>query len=186
MKKKINKYFLLIILFQYTNSLYAQKETFEHLVMWSEKELLTWRDYKKVSKTSVGKKAVSHIGLRFVPIFDTDTLAKLEVLPYFDKRYSITYVLNDKLLKHEQFHFNIAELYARKIRKRFSEIDSKNAPLLTYNLIVNSLKVEYNSYQINYDRNTNHGVKFIDQKNWEKKITLELEKLKAYKLKYSF
>jgi predicted secreted Zn-dependent protease len=44
---------------------------------------------------------------------------------YFDKDQSWMMVKNAYVLQHEQIHFNISELYARKIRKSADSLSQK-------------------------------------------------------------
>jgi len=185
MKISLYKNLVLLIIFLGTNFVCAQHSSsneLDSLIFWSESELLTWNDFKKNKKREINKNAISEIGLRFIPVFNNDVIHRLEVLPFFDKKVSRTNIINDYVLKHEQFHFNIAELYARKIRKYFKVMHDKKQRIKDYQLVIDRFKIEYYSYQNNYDRITKHGASLKEQKNWEKKINLELEHLKYFKL----
>lgn len=86
------------------------------------------------------------------------------------------------LLKHEQVHFDITELYVRKMRK---EILSKNYTLKKFNKSVSKILKKYsretNSFQNSYDKETKHSVNKDAQAKWNALIEKELMKLDEFK-----
>ena len=95
--------------------------------------------------------------------------------------------LNPYLLKHEQTHFDIAELYARKLRQALKKyIVSKDKLInpdwkLQYILFINNHRSRH--YQKKYDRQTKHSNRRTAQREWNAKITDELNELKEYEVK---
>ena len=87
---------------------------------------------------------------------------------------------NDKIaLQHEQLHFDIAEVYARKIRKAFDSLNIKKCKTeYIYNGIYIRLGKACEEYQDKYDSEVYFDS--IQQKKWGSKVTLELERLKKY------
>jgi hypothetical protein len=81
--------------------------------------------------------------------------------------------LDRQLLDHEQLHFDLAELAARKIRKRFegfreSCLDGDDpAPIQA---MVAEVDRELQEEQHRYDRETNHGVNVRMQDQWRRKV----------------
>ena len=91
---------------------------------------------------------------------------------FFDKSKSWTKAADNKeLLAHEQLHFDITELFTRKLRKKLSELndpcgkDSKKVQG-----IYDKNFEELNRYQIRYDKETEHSMIETTQKTWEEKI----------------
>ena len=82
------------------------------------------------------------------------------------------------LLKHEQLHFDIAELFCRKINLKFRELQSNNIKNFdTYQNAYSSLWNECRKYQKEYDFETYHGF-FKDTNNeWILKIKSELNNI---------
>jgi hypothetical protein len=80
---------------------------------------------------------------------------------------------NEELLKHEQLHFDMAEIAARKIRRRFDETkeactsDEDNPPL---NRFVGEVTRDYRQEQARYDQETKHGTLLFGQGKWESRV----------------
>jgi hypothetical protein len=89
--------------------------------------------------------------------------------------------MQDSLLLHEQIHFNICELIARKLRARYKE--EVNASDISnvyedYNKMMKELMGMSNLYDIE-----TFGIYYPAQVKWKKKIDEELEQLRDYELK---
>ena len=82
---------------------------------------------------------------------------------------------------HEQGHFNIAELFARKLRKAFAEYNF-NAHTVGKDIdklfILN--KQERNEMDALYDKETNRSQNGQQQVLWNKKIKSELDNFKQF------
>lgn len=80
---------------------------------------------------------------------------------------------NDELLKHEQLHFDMAEIAARKIRRRFSEAHdacSDDGDLEAINRFVGEVTRDYRQEQAKYDQETKHGTFLFGQGKWESRV----------------
>ena len=81
-------------------------------------------------------------------------------------------------LIHEKYHFNIVELYARKIRKDLQEkkvfIESNN-----FQTYVDSVWNQVEVMQSKYD-SSNFSRISDEQIKWQEKIDLQLDSLKNY------
>ena len=77
------------------------------------------------------------------------------------------------LLRHEQLHFDLAELTAAKIRRRLSELKGPCA-LPDRDAVVEKIVVEltdeFGKEQTRYDAETAHGTKPQVQQQWEKRV----------------
>jgi hypothetical protein len=91
----------------------------------------------------------------------------------------------DYVLAHEQLHFDIAELYARRIRKALGEAELEgDDPVRVRFAFENRLReirtellTELDATQERYDRESGHGKAKRMQKSWNKKIEAELGKV---------
>lgn len=76
-------------------------------------------------------------------------------------------------LEHEQYHFNITEIYARKLNDYLSNNPGfENSEALNE---LNRLRLELYQEQSNYDNATDHGLNVLTQHIWEYKIDSILE-----------
>lgn len=73
-----------------------------------------------------------------------------------------------ELLSHEKYHIKITELYARKAKKRISELTvfDKNE----IKNILENIEIEERAFQKKYDYDTFHSYVYGEQKKYEKKI----------------
>jgi FtsZ-binding cell division protein ZapB len=157
-------------------------------IYYSEEHDLKWRDFQgevDIASTSFSlATAVSKIDIIARKIYQGDTV-KFLVLNRFDKRVSWVkepYDTSSYLLKHEQLHFDISELYARKIRRRLTEIQSNCQSIESFDFKneVNKILDECDLQDEKYDFETHHGVLKEEQARWNEEIKSELAELEAY------
>lgn len=84
-------------------------------------------------------------------------------------------------LNHEQKHFDICELYARKLRREIS-LNIKNSGDYEkyFQKIYDNTLQEYQKFQKLYDKETLHGLNTEQQEIYNHKIITDLEKLKNF------
>ncbi|MFT6715445.1 MAG: putative secreted Zn-dependent protease, partial [Saprospiraceae bacterium] len=86
------------------------------------------------------------------------------------------------LLKHEQVHFDITELFVRKMRK---EILYRAYNLKKFNKNVSKILKKYSressSFQNQYDKETKHSLNKEAQEKWNQIVAKSLSELEAYK-----
>jgi hypothetical protein len=164
----------------------AFRDTLGDTLRWSATYRLQWPDFKGKPDQQVDFSANSACVFVFStrPTYRGDTLV-LEALlhPAFTKTAS--WVKPDKrevgLLGHEQLHFDICELYARRMRQRFVQAETG---LLTYDEVLRAeFEKEWSAYQqrqAEYDRETEHGLIPDRQAGWQKIIAEELSALEAF------
>lgn len=173
---------IIILLIFSCFSLFAQKE--ETQIVWSKGYKLTWDDFQGKPKSGSTAGAITSSGIGRDFVYDNG-LITLNTKATFNKKKSwvkenakITSVLG-----HEQGHFNITELYARKFRKAVLKTKfkkdgekAKNQLLKIYDIIDR----EWDAYQDLYDKETDLSREESKQKEWLLKIAQELEELEAY------
>jgi len=87
----------------------------------------------------------------------------------------------DYILIHEQGHFDIAEIFARKLNKEMSEYKFDNNSFKEdLKEIYQSIAIEKDSFQNQYDEETNHSINKEKQAEWQKKIDELLQEYKSY------
>lgn len=83
------------------------------------------------------------------------------------------------VLRHEQYHFNIAEVCAREIRKAAIEQKLKPATKDFFDMFTSKLNV-CNLTQKMYDDETDHSKNKEQQKLWQQKIDAQLKQLSTF------
>ena len=171
----------LIIFILLTISLvsFAQNKN-EELITWSETQKLTWSDYK--GKVQPGNDAAAstatYLGIEYS--FNRSGL-DYKITCSFSKTRSWGLHKTDDILAHEQGHFDIAEVFARKLNKQMSEyVFNKNTFKDDLKKIYMTLTTEKDVFQNQYDEETNHSIKKEKQAEWLKKIEGLLKELKVF------
>jgi hypothetical protein len=127
---------------------------------------------------------MTYVNVSAKNIFTSPEKIDFKIVCFF-KRYRSWSKLKDSesLLKHEQLHFDIAELITRKIRKGYATHISKDineTAIHIKSVFDKYYNQELDSLNAEYDAQTNHGTIPNVQKEWESKIVKELKKLEAY------
>lgn len=152
-------------------------------IEWSEDLYLNWQDYVFMK---FGREDLSGMALTSVKHSVRGGIVggepKFEVKVLFVKNDSwTTDSTSITLLAHEKLHFDIAELYGRKIRKQIDELFKRGErDLKIYNKYVRQLLADFKRFSHNYDRKTRHGRDFDEQKVWFDNVYSELDRLKLY------
>jgi hypothetical protein len=155
----------------------------EKLNYWDEHKVITWDDFKKVRKLSGNEAAKIHVATSSSFEYEDGYLV-VEVRTFMDP--SRSFVLKDEetdhLLLHEQLHFDIQEITARKIRKRIQDGTYKfNSLSRDLNKIIKEELREGSKMQSDYDKESEHSINVEKQKEWEEHIKEMFIEYKEYK-----
>lgn len=191
-KRKIYICFLLIM--QFFTCCYAQDDFDENrYILWGENIELSWDDFLlKQAKDTKGAALIScHFHYSY-SIGKAENTIVFEVYVYLEKEssWSIYHGVTDmdsnesnRVLKHEQGHFDINEIYARECRMLLSKIkaNSYEKAKKKYDRITKEIMTKLTDEQTLYDEETNHSINTEKQAEWNKKIAERLKELEAYK-----
>jgi hypothetical protein len=174
---------LFITVFACSSFIQKEKQDDESLrIYWKADQKLVWEDFQGKPVSSDPNKAYTFyqttMGSNFVGN-DVQMIIKV----YFEKNKSWVKQdsKTDKLLKHEQLHFDIGELYTRKLRKKIkdSKFTLKNLSSECSKLF-KEVEQKGHDAQKQYDAETKHSTIESAQTEWEKKIEKELKSMDAY------
>ncbi len=152
-------------------------------IYWSENDPLEWTDFKghpRFEYTSVSALTSSGIvhykGCK-------DGLINYKVRAYFEKEKSWVKeeARTDHHLQHEQIHFDITELYARKLRKILADRQFKCGEEAVFEETVSAFIENWHHDQKAYDLHSRHSLDKIAQKQWFYRIEMELSLLNDFK-----
>ncbi len=167
------------------------KETKDSIIYWNKQTKLTWKDFHGIRPehelTDYGTEAMAASAVEIsYPAMILGKSISFKVYCRFVKDKSWTKdTISKKLLAHEQLHFDIGELYARKIRQKIYLLEGQGVKNYdTYKQDIDKLLEERDSTDIKYDKETLHGAIDFAQQEWNEKIAKELEKLKEYAVDY--
>lgn len=174
------------IIFQilFASSLTAQKSPepidFNVYKEWRRFDPLEWEDFKGSRPDQYHGDAGTMVKIKAVPYL-VKKKVKYHVYALFDKTNSWALEKSPQLLKHEQLHFDIAELYARKIRKKIQQLSgNRKNDLKVYNREIRKLLQESNDFDRLYDIETLHGSLLKKQKEWEIRVERALKALNDF------
>ena len=89
--------------------------------------------------------------------------------------------MTPKLLRHEQLHFDITEVYARRLRQKLAAVRVPCAQLgSSFERLSKSVYAEWEKAEEQYDRDTNHGLKPEQQTQWEAQVQQQLAELAEF------
>lgn len=170
------RHLLFILLICFSGSIFAQDE---EVIPWSADRKLQWSDFKGTYlKTQwAAATTASSISYEFSTFEKEGRLYidfKVGCEFYPDKSWYRPELCDSLILSHEQLHFDIAELHARKMRKRLAEFqftkNIKEEVKVIYKAIIKELYILQN----NYDHETNFSRNLEKQLIWNKRIAAAL------------
>lgn len=172
----MNRAFFWSLLFAAPLMAYNPPSKESNKIFWSTDTQLQWADFKGSPKHTEGIQA-----LTFTYIDPEVENNKLSIYCYFGKNtsWSIKKFQTDYLLKHEQYHFNITELFARKLRKQIKESNLSNKGNELQKAI-NKNYYEWEKYERLYDKETNHSNNTEAQARWILDIDRQLKELSDF------
>ncbi len=164
------------------------QENVDRYQSWAPDHKLEWSDFKgsmdsaKTTQYGTMPSAVSVISISYTFDYLDTTLSGIKVFCVFNKEISWAKDTSSEcLLQHEQLHFDIYELYTRKIRKAIEEPMSLGiTDESVYKDAINGIKVEAKFRNQNYDKETYSGTIEKEQERWRQMIKCELCKMSKY------
>ena len=186
MKKKIIILFLIIP----TSLIFGQNISKDSIIEWKKDNNLSWSEFLGKPNDNIIADALTSYKIEVLPsdvvLDENDNILNyqnLTVKANFYKYHSWYIENTNQLLEHEQLHFDIAELFARKMRMEFEKLKNDNES--NFNIYVdcyNRLWKDCREMQGDYDFDTNHGRENEINLKWIDKINNELSKLNEFEL----
>ncbi len=149
---------------------------------WEASRKLRWADFLGMPDEHTIFGARTFTALRY-KLYDNDTGCRVVVRCIFLKMMSWR---SDKdtttyALQHEQGHFDISELYARKLRKAFGEYHYvKRSVHHDVAAIFEQICAEKTAFNNLYDKETIHSLNRVKQQEWIAKIAAVLDSLQEF------
>lgn len=171
----------------------------DNFILWQENKKLKIQDFKAENKDTIKINrqqflgAISAIRIEYSSFQrNKNSVPDFSIKTYFDPNESWMLLKNDYVLQHEQIHFDLTELYARKMRKSVESLRQKNVT----NISIYRKKIQHwnamkekasNQFDAdNQDYYIKIGQKILFQKNpkqeaWKKKVDRELFQYSLFK-----
>lgn len=150
-------------------------------IVWKADRKLTWNDFKGTPNPT--DPVAARTRSNFVREWSAqDATLKTTMICFFSPCLSWTRnKASEKLLRHEQGHFDITEYYKRIYYKRVAEAKYRpsNLPRILKNTY-ESITKECGIMQEAYDKETNHSLNADKQAEWDQKIAYLLNTVKDF------
>jgi Bacterial protein of unknown function (DUF922) len=178
----------MLLIFAYQSTFSQKKKTKADSICWTEGLKLKWSDFvgkPSGSVTTYGNMkalAFTYTNITATGVIQND-LPEFTIFNKFVKSKSwVADSTMANLLNHERLHFDIAELYARKIRKGLADLVRKKVnDIAKYSTLIDKSLKELEDKNREFDQKTVHGTATPIEKEWEQSIAKELLSLKDYK-----
>src|SRR5215831_5043036 len=152
-----------------------------NLIAWSPERKLSWDDFKSTPDPNSPNAALTNTAINIEFGYDKSGLT-WSIRCSFDKTLSWVRIKNDAVLAHEQGHFDIAEIYARKLNKALKEYHFNGKTVANdVNNIYNNMMAAHHDAQEAYDKETDYSRNNDKQQESLKKIAEDLKNLDKYK-----
>ena len=171
----------------------------DEFILWQENKKLKIQDFKADNKDTIKVNrqqflgAISAIRIEYSSFQrNKNSVPDFSIKTYFDPNESWMLLKNDYVLQHEQIHFDLTELYARKMRKSVESLRQKNVTNISiyrkkiqhWNIMKEKASNQFDAD--NQDYYIKIGQKILFQKNpkqeaWKKKVDRELFQYSLFK-----
>lgn len=148
-------------------------------IPWKPHFSLSWKNFTGPVPKGLTAAATTASGISydFSTINEGDALKiSFNVNAYFypKRSWHKPKICNDTILFHEQLHFDITELFARKMRKKLATTKfTKNVKQEVRQIYKVTLR-QLNDFQNRYDSETNYSRNLTVQRRWAKEIKFAL------------
>ena len=156
-------------------------------IIWDETYRLEWSDFRGNPNLNTDAVAITASGLTFDFSARTTSTrlvhftANFEAHFYPDQSWYKKDDVNNIVLAHEQLHFDITELHARKLRKQIDGASFSLNIKKEISKLHTNINKELKEFQNKYDSESDYSRSVETQKKWQIFVKQELKKLSNYK-----
>ncbi|MGB5461370.1 DUF922 domain-containing protein [Eudoraea sp.] len=147
----------------------------EETILWHPKQRLSWSNFKAEPVEGSKVAATTASGLSYQ--FSTTEEGGKYVLDYTistyfypDRSWYQPKICDEVILSHEQLHFDISELFGRKMRKIMDATTFTKNVKAEVKAIYRQINKELAEFQQLYDQETNYSRNIEQQLSWNQKI----------------
>ena len=153
---------------------------------WSSDYKLQWSDFQGAPNNNSDAAATTASGITFSYRLSetdgniTDFVADVTAHFYPNKSWYKPEQVSNHILEHEQLHFDITELHARKLRQQISKLSVSNSVGNKLDALHVQILQELSTMQNNYDAASDFSRNREQQKFWNDSITEQLNTLNSF------
>ena len=147
----------------------------EQGIPWNENKRINWSDFKGKVPPAEESAATTASGISYsysANLLHHEVKLDFEVNAYFypNESWCKPELCNENTLAHERLHFDITELFARKMREKLRRTSFSDDVKAEVRKIYTDILRELQDYQEKYDWQTNFSRNREKQAEWNKKI----------------
>lgn len=146
-------------------------------INWKKNIKLKCEDFASATDSNSYFSAISDITIEYTirKLSNKSNDYDFQVLCYFTRSKSWMKNCDSVLLLHEQTHFDISEIFARKFKDEVNiAIRSKDFEIKEVEKIYNKIFDDLNQFTLKYDKETNHSKNKKAQTIWNNKVLKRL------------
>jgi hypothetical protein len=153
----------------------------EEGLVWQAERKLSWEDFQSEADLQQPLHAMTATNIE-VQAECYNNQMQFEVKCVFKTQESWSKnKQSERLLAHEQLHFDLTEVHARRLRHKLAQTPGLcGSNKARFGKIVESYFAGWKTEQHQYDEQSNHGLNPEQQLIWESKIARELEELHTF------
>lgn len=176
------KTWFFLLIFVFTAPILAQEN---EKLRWNAEKPLSWNDFKASPKKHLPYKANTNSGISFSWNATESSIGielNYEIASNFYPFRSWVKEIEEVeyLLGHEQLHFDITELYARKLRKALQSYEPGDKIKKELDSIYSEIEKQRRQMQTQFDKETNHSINKEAEFKWRVFIKQDLDKLSKF------
>lgn len=150
-------------------------EETEDYISWSADRKLHWNDFLSEPKRNTDAVALTNTALGITYRMTNGEL-DYEITCNFSKTKSWGLLKTPYILAHEQGHFDVTEIFARKLHEELLNYKfNRRTYRQDVNVIYDRVVKAKEAFQKAYDGQTDHSRNKAQQKEWEERIAIILE-----------
>jgi len=146
-------------------------------ITWSPSVRIDWEDFKGQPDFGDGfRDVVTASSIHYTTICNYDQTMDVVVKADFikDQSWVKPVARTDYHLGHERLHFDITELYVRKLRAEFANKKFTCKNQAEINGLAQAVMLEWRTTQNRYDKDSYYSLNKTAQADWEARIAREL------------
>ena len=151
-----------------------------NLIPWNASRKLSWNDFKGEPDPHSPNAALTSSNINIEFGYNEEGF-QYSIKCSFDQNRSWVRIKTNEVLAHEQGHFDIAEIFARKLNKMMKayRFNAKTAST-DLNRLYEDVMKQHRQTQTQYDQETDYSRNKPNQEEWLKKIAGDLKGLEAF------
>ena len=150
-------------------------------IIWDIQRKLSWEDFKGTVPIDAVPAAITASGISYkysANLIHHEVILDFEVNAFFypNESWYKPKFCDDNILAHEQLHFNITELFARKMRIKLRETSFSDNVKSEIKDIYKEILKELTDLQERYDWETDFSKNRAAQSRWNERISEAFQK----------